>query len=585
MKTFFFLIFTAIIVSVCCFPSTAQDYSQIGLPEGAIARHGKGRLGKLQFSPKGHQLAVSTSVGIWFYDPDTGKMLDLLPQTTYNSNFEFAYSPAGHIIASASKDGKVHLLDVATKQNRGRLTKYGREITALAFSPDGTTLVAGDMDGGTRVWNTETLTRSGTLRAQAGGVTAVAYSPDGKTIATGGSWRYDKDHTVQVWDAFTGKRKVKLIGHKKRVTAIAYSPDSSTIATASSDKTVRLWDGDIGKHKTTLTEHTASVNAVIYLPNGSAIATASSDKTVRLWDGDTGKHKTTLIGHTAGVNAIACSADSTMIASASSDGTVRLWDVDTGETKTILTGHNRPNIAAFSPDGDISISEAPPLRGVDAANRKSISPDGKTIATVEWSDIVQLFDAQTGKRKATLRHTNFMDWIHMIITDREYDIGTVAFSPDGNMIVTGGGYYTHDQGTVDVWHTRTRKRRVIYKGPGYVSAVAFSPDGKTIAAGDWENRIRLWHAVTGKELQTIRTAHKSGVNAIGYAPDGKTIATGSWDTTLRLWNAKTGKQIKTFTGHIGIKSILYAPNGDTIVTGHEDGTVLLWDLTPILMKK
>ena len=543
MKTFFFLIFTAIIVSVCCFPSTAQDYSQIGLPEGAIARHGKGRLGKLQFSPKGRQLAVSTSVGIWFYDPDTGKMLDLLPQTTYNSNFEFAYSPAGHIIASASKDGKVHLLDVATKQNRGRLTKYGREITALAFSPDGTTLVAGDMDGGTRVWNTETLTRSGTLRAQAGGVTAVAYSPDGKTIATGGSWRYDKDHTGQVWDAFTGKRKVKLIGHKKRVTAIAYSPDSSTIATASSDKTVRLWDGDIGKHKTTL------------------------------------------IGHTAGVNAIACSADSTMIASASSDGTVRLWDVDTGETKAILTGHNRPNIAAFSPDGTINISETPLLRGVDAANRKSISPDGKTIATVEWSDIVQLFDAQTGKRKATLRHTNFMDWIHMIITDREYDIGTVAFSPDGNMIVTGGGYYTHDQGTVDVWHTRTRKRRVIYKGPGYVSAVAFSPDGKTIAAGDWENRIRLWHAVTGKELQTIRTAHKSGVNAIGYAPDGKTIATGSWDTTLRLWNAKTGKQIKTFTGHIGIKSILYAPNGDTIVTGHEDGTVLLWDLTPILMKK
>ena len=236
MKTFFFLIFTAIIVSVCCFASTAQDYSQIGLPEGAIARHGKGRLGKIQFSPKGRQLAVSTSVGIWFYAPDTGKMLDLLPQTTYNSNFEFAYSPDGNIIASASKDGKVHLLEVATKQNRGRLTKYGRKITAIAFSPDGTTLVAGDMDGGTRVWNTETLTRSGTLRAQAGGVTAVAYSPDGKTIAIG-SW----DTTLQLWNAKTGKQIKTFIGHIG-IKSILYAPNGDTIVTGHEDGTVLLWD-------------------------------------------------------------------------------------------------------------------------------------------------------------------------------------------------------------------------------------------------------------------------------------------------------------------------------------------------------
>ena len=42
MKTSFSLIFTIIIALVCCFPLTAQDNPQIGLPEGLIARIGKG---------------------------------------------------------------------------------------------------------------------------------------------------------------------------------------------------------------------------------------------------------------------------------------------------------------------------------------------------------------------------------------------------------------------------------------------------------------------------------------------------------------------------------------------------------------
>lgn len=81
MKTSFFLLCTAIIVSVCSLPSIAQDTPQIGLPEDVIARIGKGDIGKVQFSPDGRRLAISSSIGIWFYDPATGEALDLLPQT------------------------------------------------------------------------------------------------------------------------------------------------------------------------------------------------------------------------------------------------------------------------------------------------------------------------------------------------------------------------------------------------------------------------------------------------------------------------------------------------------------------------
>lgn len=54
MKTSFSLMFTIIIALVCCSPLTAQDHSQIGLPEGVIARIGKGTVGEVHFSPGGN---------------------------------------------------------------------------------------------------------------------------------------------------------------------------------------------------------------------------------------------------------------------------------------------------------------------------------------------------------------------------------------------------------------------------------------------------------------------------------------------------------------------------------------------------
>ncbi|RKU05537.1 hypothetical protein C6503_27090 [Candidatus Poribacteria bacterium] len=583
MKTSFFLIFTAIIVSVCCSPSTAQDHTQFSLPEGAKARLGKGTLGEVQFSPDGNWLAVSSSVGIWFYDPKTGKELDLLPQTDCASAFAFAYAPDGSKIVRASDDSKSQVLDVPTKKRIGILAKYGRRINAVAYSPDGSTIMSGNSDGAVRAWDAETYQRRGTLKAHTGAVNAVVYSPDGTIIATAGDW---KDKNVQLWDADTGKHRVTL-KHKDQVYAIAYAPDGNTIATANADKTVWLWDADTGIHKTMLKGHTDRVTSVIYSPDGNTIISASRDKTIRLWDVNTGIHKATLKGHTDRVTSVAYSPDGNIIATASGgryndDNTVRLWDANTGETKVILTGYNRINSVTHAPDGDIIVSEGTWLPVPVSAEPRHISPDGRTIAIAGSLHTVQLLDARTGKRKATLKHTNYIDWIYMMITDREYGIEAIAFSPDGNTIVTGGGYYTNDEGTVSLWHTRTRKRKIIYKGPGYVSSVAFSPDGRTIAAGDWDSKIRLWNAVTGKELQTIRTRHKGGVLSLMYSPNGNTIATGGGygDNTVRLFDADTGKLKTTLKRPIeDVNCIAYSPDGNTIVTGTRNGNVQVWEAT------
>ena len=79
MKSKLYFCFFAL-VAIFGFTSNnmAQDISQWGLPDGAKARLGKGNIfGEIAYSPDGTKLAVASSIGIWIYDAQTGKELDL----------------------------------------------------------------------------------------------------------------------------------------------------------------------------------------------------------------------------------------------------------------------------------------------------------------------------------------------------------------------------------------------------------------------------------------------------------------------------------------------------------------------------
>ena len=93
--------------------SGAQDYTRWNLPDGALARLGKGSVsGAVVYSPDGTRLAVPTGIGIWLYDALTLSEPALLMGHS-GPVHSVSFSPDGTTLASGSWDGTILLWDMS----------------------------------------------------------------------------------------------------------------------------------------------------------------------------------------------------------------------------------------------------------------------------------------------------------------------------------------------------------------------------------------------------------------------------------------------------------------------------------------
>ncbi len=207
------------------------------------------------------------------------------------------------------------------------------------------------------------------------------------------------------------------------------------------------------------------------------------------------------------------------------------------------------------------------------------------------------------------------DFSWRTISAHQYGAKSLAFNPEGNLIISGGL-----DGKIKVWQVNGYLVDTFVGHNGMVSSLSFSSDGNLIVSGSSDQTIKLWHKDDG--LMTTIAGHKEAITSVDISPNNNLIAAVSRDKTIKLWHTDGSLEssfsrgddwfpsLVTFSpdgkllaydnyGTIGLlkvndatlvnnsteknnnydlRSIAFGPAGNLIASGGWDKTVKLWQI-------
>ena len=154
---------------------------------------------------------------------------------------------------------------------------------------------------------------------------------------------------------------------------------------------------------------------------------------------------------------------------------------------------------------------------------------------------------------------------------------TVAFSPDGQRLASGG-----NNNQAILWDVANRNEPTDFRGHTQsVMSVVFSPDGKYFATASHDGFVRLWNVSSKRRYTTFTHTHTGEAKSIAFSPDGKRLASGGGNRTgsVILWDVSSDRRVTAIAGHTRIvESVAFSPDGRLLASTSRDKTVKLWDV-------
>ena len=482
------------------------------LPDGAIARLGRGGLRDLSFSPDGRSLAVATSIGCWLYD---------LPTLTPLALFE---------------------------------TERG-VVQRIAFSRDAQWIATGNADGIVKVWDTQTLQCITKINysANMGGssISMFHFSEDGQYLAISShgrsavyTWHTDPDEPIARFPIDAEDTK----GHRF---PICFSPNNHLLAYVSSvspQTTVTISDIDTGEHITDFSYPTPlGFQGLVFSPCGQYLASAHKNGDVQVGN----VHNTTSeIVHSA--------CDATYVELAyTPDGTLRvaevhekkivMWDTVKREQVDTLEFWTPRTICRFSDDGTyFGAANSREFRVWTAEEPIRVVPMHDAHADiVRW-----LRFSQQGKTLISGYGPVTLFWsVQKRQVERTFCPDTEGFSFGLNSVLSPcekflafGGHYSTDI-TIAVWEITSGNLIVELTGlEKPVRRMVYSPNGDFLVNGSSMGMLNVWDTQCWEKRHEL-IGHTDEITNVEFHPDGRQLVTTSHDRTTRVWNIENGEQV------------------------------------------
>lgn len=378
----------------------------------------------------------------------------------------------------------------------------------------------------------------------------IAFSPDGEILASG-----EHNGTITLWNVANHRMIEKLPADRGNILHnLAFSPDGKILASFSSNGST-LWDvTTLQARGTSFKGNTLPVNCIDFSSDGKFIVSGGGELNspnqpgeIIFWNVANYEMIGLPIPTERPVTSITFSPDGKILASSIEDRLeITIWDTDTYEILGRPFSHSNsaaaPISLAFSPDGRIL-----------ASGTNSPGPASQGAEIITWDIATQ----------QQLGHP-------MTSTTRQ--INSLAFSPDGQRLISNGGLGTGGSFTKDImlwfiWpaYNAELANQNEYHGrhlKGHsdeVTGVAFHPKGNIFASIDVNGSIILWDSSDetglgkyslGRQLKLddvlygIDDSSVDRIEKVSFSEDDKLLIAENYiDGNIIAWNIETGQKV------------------------------------------
>ena len=414
------------------------------------------------------------------------------------------------------------------------------------------------------------------------GIESIVYSPDGQFIATCGG------NLIVIWNVKTGKEVKKI---EDNANFIIYSPDGKYIASLDYYGVIKIWDVFIEKEikRIETNRKLSSSSEILYNSDGSCVVLKTEDS-VDIFDLISDKKTIFFEFEKNNKNSKILSLyyesnDRCFVCISENDEYVNILDVQTRKKICELerSRHIFYEKMRFSPNGKYisgyTKSDNLELWSVETgekikrlSNNSSLktftySSNSEYIIASFYSDCIILYNTRTGEEKFKIQFPDSFIYI-------------ISCSPNNDFFA-----FQEDYDKISIYDLTTGhyvKGFEYFFAPGLIH-LDVSPNGKNFASGsDCSHNVKIWNIETGTLVNELE-GHTDTILSITYSPDGRYIASGSRDGTVRLWCALTGKEIKKFFGHkYGTVVSAFSTNGKFLFanpfSSNDGETSKIWDI-------
>lgn len=198
---------------------------------------GNGRAWTVSWSPGSTRVASVDDKGLALWDVQTEVVIRPLPMQSSARSARF--HPHSELLAIGTEEGDIIIYDVEAGTTRRVLRTHEKAVDCLAWAPAGRLLASAARDGRVAIWEEDELVPFKLIIGPDRAIPrTVVWSRNGDTLAVGwsdGSIRFHvlQSDTVRVIDA-----------HRKGVADLSFSYGDSFFASRSWDNTVRIWRCD-----------------------------------------------------------------------------------------------------------------------------------------------------------------------------------------------------------------------------------------------------------------------------------------------------------------------------------------------------